>query len=65
MNELTWQKSSFSSGDVNTNCVEVACPEEGALHLREGDDPAVALTTPPTALQSLLSYLKSGCTTAR
>lgn len=58
MPHLTWQKSSFSGSGQN-NCVEVAAAHD-TLHLRESDDPTVALTAPSAALRALLAHLKSG-----
>lgn len=54
---LHWQKSSFSGGDDDTNCLEIATAPT-ALHLRESDDPATLLTPAPTALNALLTALK-------
>lgn len=53
---LRWQKSSFSGGDDDTNCLEIAAAP--TLHLRESDDPATLLTPAPTALNALLTALK-------
>jgi hypothetical protein len=53
-----WQKSSFSSGDVNQDCLEVAHAPGGRLHLRESDDPATVLTAAPTRLAALLRRLR-------
>ncbi|MGP4002637.1 DUF397 domain-containing protein [Streptomyces sp. 8N706] len=57
---LNWQKSSFSSGDGNTNCVELATGPTGALHLRESDEPTAILTTPLPAVRALLGHIKAG-----
>jgi uncharacterized protein DUF397 len=59
VSDLEWQKSSFSSGDVNQDCLEVACTPEGLVHFREGDDPAAVLTTTPARLASLLRRLRA------
>lgn len=58
MTTLHWQKSSFSSGDLNTTCVEIA---DGAhhLHLRESENPGVVLTPHRAALRSLLAHVKA------
>jgi hypothetical protein len=58
MTELAWQKSSFSSGDGNTTCVEIA---EGprTLHMRESEDPDTVLTPDRRALRALLTHLKA------
>ena len=54
---LRWQKSSFSGGDDDTNCLEIATAPT-TLHLRESDDPATLLTPTPTALSAMLTALK-------
>lgn len=53
---LRWQKSSYSGGDDDTNCLEITAAP--TLHLRESDDPAALLTPAPTALNALLTALK-------
>ncbi|UGY93049.1 DUF397 domain-containing protein [Streptomyces gobiensis] len=60
MDELGWQKSSFSSGDPNTSCVEVATDRTAALHLRESDCPDEILTATHPAIRSLLACIKAG-----
>ncbi|MFJ3305965.1 DUF397 domain-containing protein [Streptomyces sp. NPDC086549] len=55
---LQWQKSSFSGGAGDTNCLEIAATTPTTLHLRESDTPATALTPAPTALRALLTALK-------
>ncbi|WP_019073493.1 DUF397 domain-containing protein [Streptomyces hokutonensis] len=54
---LRWQKSSYSGGDADTNCLEIAATST-TLHLRESDKPATLLTPTPTALNALLTALK-------
>lgn len=55
---LSWQKSSYSSGDGTSNCVEVATGPDGVIHFRESDRPTdVALATRPTWAQ-FLAHLK-------
>ncbi|MEV7193836.1 DUF397 domain-containing protein [Streptomyces sp. NPDC093510] len=56
MNELSWQKSSFSEG-AGVNCVYVAAGPTGRIHLRESDEPTTILTTTPKALSALLHTL--------
>jgi hypothetical protein len=60
MTELDWQKSSFSSGDGNTTCVELAADPTGTLHLRESDEPTAILTASRPAIRALLSRIKAG-----
>lgn len=59
MTEPTWQKSSFSSGDGNTTCIEIAA-DNGLLRLRESEDPSTVLTPDHRALRALLRHLKGG-----
>lgn len=57
MIEPNWQKSTFSGGG-NGDCIELAAPATGRIHLRESDEPAQFATTTPTALAALLGALK-------
>lgn len=54
---LHWQKSSFSGGDPDTNCLEIAATPT-TLHLRESDTPATILSPTPTALNALFTAVK-------
>ncbi|MFD9328597.1 DUF397 domain-containing protein [Streptomyces sp. NPDC060065] len=56
---LHWQKSSFSGGDEDTDCLEIAATSPTTLHLRESDHPTTILTPTPTALRALLTTLRS------
>jgi hypothetical protein len=57
--DLLWQKSSFSSGDVNQDCLEVALGPGGhGVRLRESDDPATVLTSTPVRLAALLRCVR-------
>ncbi|MFB7900319.1 DUF397 domain-containing protein [Streptomyces xiamenensis] len=58
MSDLLWQKSSYSSGDPNTSCLETACSPEGRLYFRESDDPSVVLITNSTRLAALLQLAR-------
>ncbi|MEU8892217.1 DUF397 domain-containing protein [Streptomyces sp. NPDC048442] len=58
MNELTWQKSSFSGSSGQGECVELATGPTGRIHLRESDDRARVATPSPAALRALLTTLK-------
>ncbi|WP_371547142.1 DUF397 domain-containing protein [Streptomyces sp. NBC_00554] len=55
---LHWQKSSFSGGAGDTDCLEIATSPT-TLHLRESDHPTTILTPTPTALRALLTTLRS------
>ncbi|MGW3416853.1 DUF397 domain-containing protein [Streptomyces phaeochromogenes] len=54
-----WQKSSFSGGGDGNNCVELASTPH-TIHLRESDDPSIALVTTPDLLSHLLHGIRSG-----
>ncbi|MFH8465164.1 DUF397 domain-containing protein [Streptomyces sp. NPDC017991] len=53
---LRWQKSSYSAGDVDNDCLEIAATP--TLHLRESDTPAAVLSPTPTALNALLTAVR-------
>ncbi|MBC9727845.1 DUF397 domain-containing protein [Streptomyces sp. TRM68367] len=55
---LRWQKSSYSAGDSDNDCLEIAATPT-TLCLRESDHPTTLLTPTPTALRALLTELKS------
>lgn len=57
--ELIWTKSSFSEASGNA-CVEVATLADGAVALRESEDPDTVLTAGPGALRALLSSVRTG-----
>ncbi|WP_329219183.1 DUF397 domain-containing protein [Streptomyces sp. NBC_01485] len=54
---LHWQKSSFSGGGSDTNCLEIAATST-TLHLRESDTPATILAPTHIALTALLTAVK-------
>ncbi|GHC48455.1 DUF397 domain-containing protein [Streptomyces flavofungini] len=58
MFQLTWQKSSYSTGGEG-ECVELATDPTGRIHLRESDRPAEMATTTPAALRGLLHHIKA------
>ncbi|MCX4907239.1 DUF397 domain-containing protein [Streptomyces sp. NBC_00878] len=55
---LHWQKSSFSGGGGDEDCLEIAATPT-TLHLRESDTPATILSPAPTALNALLTAMKN------
>ncbi|MFF8566203.1 DUF397 domain-containing protein [Streptomyces albidoflavus] len=55
---IEWQKSSFSGGN-GENCVEVA-HHEGAILLRESDQPDQVIATTPAKLAAFLAGVKAG-----
>ncbi|TKA09784.1 DUF397 domain-containing protein [Actinacidiphila oryziradicis] len=52
---IAWQKSSFSHGE----CVELAAVD-GAIRLRESDDPGVVVNTSQYRLKALILAVKAG-----
>ncbi|MFS8200272.1 DUF397 domain-containing protein [Streptomyces sp. CWNU-52B] len=56
--DVHWQKSSFSGGGGDEDCLEIAAVFT-TLHLRESDTPATVITPAPTALTALLTAVKS------
>ncbi|MEV0279252.1 DUF397 domain-containing protein [Streptomyces sp. NPDC050610] len=59
MPDLTWQKSSFSTGD-HGECVEVAAAPGGLVFLRESDRPGDVLSVAPVAMRMLMARIKAG-----
>ncbi|MFJ8433550.1 DUF397 domain-containing protein [Kitasatospora sp. NPDC094019] len=57
MEQLNWQKSTYSG--ENTDCVEIASDGE-LIHIRESDDPAIAITTTKAKLTTWLQAAKAG-----
>ncbi|MFG2173751.1 DUF397 domain-containing protein [Streptomyces niveus] len=55
--EISWQKSSFSTG--NTNCVELATSGDSIL-LRESDSPHEIVATSPEKLRAFILGVKAG-----
>lgn len=55
---LHWQKSTYSGGAEGNACVELAA-SRGAIHLRESDTPATALTTDTVTLAHLLEGIRN------
>ncbi|MDB1090221.1 DUF397 domain-containing protein [Streptomyces sp. ACA25] len=60
MTNFAWQKSSYSSGNPDSNCLEAATDPEGRLHFRESDDPNTTLTTTPQRWNALLQHTRRG-----
>lgn len=58
MSQAEWQKSSFSSGNPDSTCVELSRTSEGDLCLRESEEPGTVLRTTPARLASLLRHLR-------
>ncbi|BCL29420.1 DUF397 domain-containing protein [Streptomyces aurantiacus] len=62
--DLHWQKSSFSGGGDDEDCLEISATPT-TLHLRESDTPAAVLSPTPTALNALLTAVKRVAATSR
>ena len=56
---IAWQKSSFSGGTPNNDCVELGMSPTG-VHIRESDTPDVVLTPDPGALRALIRGVRAG-----
>ncbi|THA28134.1 DUF397 domain-containing protein [Streptomyces sp. A1277] len=56
---INWQKSSFSGADNNQSCIELA-PVDGAIRMRESDDPDVVVTTSVAKLRAFVLGVKAG-----
>ncbi|MGD3112323.1 DUF397 domain-containing protein [Streptomyces sp. YGL11-2] len=59
MQELNWQKSSFSGGGNPEECIELA-PHDDAILMRESDAPDVVVTTTRSKLQAFIQGVKAG-----
>lgn len=57
MHTIHWQKSTYS-GD-SSNCVYVAATPDGAVRLRESDEPDAILMTTRAGLHELIRSLKT------
>jgi hypothetical protein len=58
MSDLDWQKSSYSSGNPDSDCLELARAPEGRLYLRESEQPTIVLATTQARLAALLGHLR-------
>ncbi|MFJ9213557.1 DUF397 domain-containing protein [Streptomyces sp. NPDC102264] len=57
--DIQWRKSSKSSDDEDSNCLELA--EHGdEILMRESDNPDVIIHTTPTRLRAFLDSAKQG-----
>lgn len=54
---LVWQKSSFSERGDAPDCLELAATQ-GALRLRESDEPGTVTATTGTGLAALVRHLR-------
>ncbi|MEV6425087.1 DUF397 domain-containing protein [Streptomyces sp. NPDC051662] len=55
--EISWQKSSFSG--EGPQCIEIA-ERDGAILMRESDDPNVVTATSPTKFAAFIAGVKAG-----
>jgi hypothetical protein len=56
--QISWQKSSFSSGKPGNECDEVALGD-GIIIMRESDAPAMVVTTTVASLRDLIRAVKA------
>ncbi|MEU8584596.1 DUF397 domain-containing protein [Streptomyces abikoensis] len=57
---LHWQKSTFSGGGGNGECIELSAGDDTTtIHLRESDTPTVTLSLSPHTLRALLRYSRA------
>jgi hypothetical protein len=56
---IHWQKSSFSGGGPDNDCVEVGASRT-AVHIRESDHPDAVLTTTRPRLRAFILAVKAG-----
>jgi Domain of unknown function (DUF397). len=54
-----WQKSSFSGNADGTDCLELSATD-GAIHLRESNNPEAIITTSPAKLKAFILGVKAG-----
>ncbi|MHA7961960.1 DUF397 domain-containing protein [Streptomyces sp. L500] len=60
MPDLKWRKSSFSAGGAADECIELAASDDTTtVHLRESDNPTVALPLSPRTLRALIRYSRA------
>ncbi|MFD7236474.1 DUF397 domain-containing protein [Streptomyces syringium] len=57
--QIRWQKSSFSGGDTNQDCVELAAVDEVVL-IRESDEPDQIVRTSRAKLRAFVLGVKAG-----
>ncbi|MGO4747891.1 DUF397 domain-containing protein [Streptomyces sp. 2MCAF27] len=58
MSTLGWRKSTYS--EEASSCVYVAAAGDGAVLLRESDEPHVVLVTTRRTLRAFISGVKTG-----
>lgn len=58
--EIKWQKSSFSGGDTNQDCVELAAVADEVILIRESDEPDQIVRTSRTKLRAFVLGVKAG-----
>ncbi|MDT0451431.1 DUF397 domain-containing protein [Streptomyces hesseae] len=55
---MAWQKSTYSGGTPNNECVEVAAVN-GDVTLRESDAPGTVIVTAPASFAALIRAVKA------
>ncbi|WP_078610680.1 MULTISPECIES: DUF397 domain-containing protein [Streptomyces] len=56
----SWRKSSFSSGQISSDCLEVAASPHNRIFLRESDDPTAVISTAPARWATFIRGVKRG-----
>lgn len=59
MSALVWQKSSYSSGAGDSNCVEVSAGQDAHIYIRESDRPDEVARSGPHAWRDFLARVKA------
>ncbi|MFD8995960.1 DUF397 domain-containing protein [Streptomyces abikoensis] len=59
MQQVSWQKSSYSASTTNNECVEVGAAANETVALRESDEPGTVIVTAPGAFAALIRTLKA------
>ncbi|MFD8162950.1 DUF397 domain-containing protein [Streptomyces malaysiensis] len=60
MSPIQWRKSSYSTENEESNCVELAQIPDAAILLRESDEPGTVIATTPAALRALTRAVRAG-----
>ncbi|GGP71344.1 DUF397 domain-containing protein [Streptomyces abikoensis] len=59
MQQVSWQKSSYSASTTNNECVEVGAAANETVALRESDAPGTVIVTAPGAFAALIRTVKA------
>ncbi|MFJ5119265.1 DUF397 domain-containing protein [Kitasatospora sp. NPDC088548] len=58
--QLNWQKPSYSNAEGGSTCLELSTGAGDARHLRESDDPDTVITTNTAKLRAFVLGAKAG-----